>query len=397
MKKNSKVSRYNIPITKVVFNDKDIKSILQPLKTGWVVQGKFVKEFEDKWCRFTGVKNSIAVTSGTTAIHMALASLGIKENDEVIIPSFTWIATANAVEYLKAKPVFCDINLDTFNIDVKLLKSRISKKTKAIIPVHLFGLPADMKTIIRVAREYKLLVIEDAACGFGSKYNNIHVGNFGDAGCFSFHPRKAITTGEGGIITTQNTKLARLLRSLRNHGAESEIKQKSDNLKPYLLPEFQYLGYNYRMTDIQASIGSSQMDRAKNILNRRIEIAEMYDDYLNEIKWLRKPFKGKNYFHSYQSYVCMFEPEKIDLKNVSKINKQRNDFMEYLLRNGIYTRPGTHSVHTLKYYSRKYNIKPEDFPNSLIADKCSIAFPLFPELKNDELKYIKEKITKYRI
>lgn len=386
-----------IPIAKTSFTKKEFENILKPLKSGWVVQGKYVREFEAKWCAFTGAKNSVAVTSCTTALHMSLTALNISEGDEVIVPSFTWVATANAVEYLKAKPVFCDIDLRTFNLDVSLIKEKISNNTKAIIPVHLFGLPVDMDEVNDIAKKNKLYILEDAACGFGSKYKNIHVGNFGNLGCFSFHPRKAITTGEGGMITTKDAKLAELLRSLRDHGSSFNEFQNDSQPKSYILPEFPRLGYNYRMTDIQASIGSSQMDRAKNILSKRIEIAKLYDEFLNNIEWLKKPFNSKKYTNSYQSYVCLFEPEKITLNNIRKINSQRNSFMEYLQKNGISTRPGTHAVHALKYYSNKYKIKPEDFPNSYIADKASIAFPLYPELTHKELNYIFKKISSYKI
>jgi dTDP-4-amino-4,6-dideoxygalactose transaminase len=392
-KAQERINNLNIPIAKTVFKDSELKNILKPLKSGWVVQGKYVKEFEDKWCKFTGAKNSVAVTSCTTALHLSLAALGVKEDDEILLPSFTWIATANAVEYLKAKPVFCDIDIDTFNINIGSLQSNLTKKTKGIIPVHLFGLSADMNPIIEFANKNKLLVIEDAACGFGAEYNNIHVGNFGNTGCFSFHPRKAI----GGMITTNSSELAVLLRALRDHGATISDFQRHNGAKPYLLPDFPYLGYNYRMTDIQASIGTSQMDRASKIKNRRKEIAEFYNDKLDKVNWIKKPFKKEKYSHGYQSYVCLFEPEEITLKNISKINKQRNDFMEYLQSNGISTRPGTHAVHLLKYYSKKYKIKPKDFPNAYIADKCSIALPLFVDLTNEELNFVTKKIVKYKI
>jgi dTDP-4-amino-4,6-dideoxygalactose transaminase len=330
-------------------------------------------------------------------LHLSLSAIGASQNDEIIVPAFTWVATANAVEYLNAKPVLCDINLDTFNIDINSLNKKISGKTKGIIPVHLFGLSADMDAVSGFAEKNNLWIIEDAACGFGTKYKNTHVGNFGNMGCFSFHPRKAITTGEGGMITTNKSELTVLLRSLRDHGATYNDFQKNQKSKPYMLPEFPHLGYNYRMTDIQASIGSSQMDRAEDILSRRIEIAGLYDKFLSNISWLRSPFKGKNYSHSYQSYVCLFEPGKIKLENVNKINKQRNEFMDYLQSNGISTRPGTHSIHLLKYYKDKYKFEPEDFPNALIADKCSIALPLFPGLMKKELEYIFSKISNYKI
>lgn len=386
-----------IPITKTEFTSADFENIKKPLDSGWVVQGPYVKEFEDKWCRFTGAANSVAVTSCTTGLHLSLAASGIKEVDEVIVPAFTWIATANSVEYTGAKPVFCDIELSTFNIDIRKFEKLITEKTRAVIPVHLFGLPVDMDALMSVARKSKIIVIEDAACGFAAKYRNIHVGNFGDTGCFSFHPRKAITTGEGGMITTSSSELSEKLRSLRDHGAAMSDLQRHLQNKPYLLPEFPYLGYNYRMTDIQASIGSSQMDRADEIYESRKMIADKYSRGLSDIDWLVKPYEGNDFVHGYQSYVCLFKPEEINSGNLDKVNLMRNKFMNYLFEKGISTRPGTHAVHNLTFYKEKYSIKSESFLNSLIADKCSIAFPVFPSLKEEESDYIIECIKNFRI
>lgn len=387
-----------IPIAKTVFTDEEYKNILKPLETGWVVQGPFVSQFESMWSSFTGAKNSIAVTSCTTALHLSLGALDIKPGDEVIIPSFTWVATANAVESLGAKPVFCDIDLQTFNINPDIIEKLITKRTKAIIPVHLFGLPADMMRIKDIAEKNRLLMVEDAACGFAAKYKGNHVGSFGDTGCFSFHPRKAITTGEGGMITTNNDALAKKLRSLRDHGAVISDRERHLSGKPYLLPDFPYLGFNYRLTDIQASIGCSQMERAEDIYRKRNKIADKYDEFIsNNISWLNIPFRNNDYQHGFQAYVCLFEPEKINLSNIKETNKRRNDFMDYLQTNGISTRPGTHAVHMLEYYKNKYNLKYEDYLNSYFAYYCSIAFPLFPLLTDEEFDYISRKIKEYKI
>ena len=197
----------NIPIARTNLLDSEINSVLDPLKSGWLVQGPKVKEFEDKWCAFTGAQNSIAVTSCTSGLHLTLAASGFGPGDEAIVPAFTWISTANVVEHLGGKVVFCDIDLKTFNIDTAQIESKVTERTKAILPVHLFGLAADMDPILTLAKKYNLFVVEDAACGFGSKYKGKHVGTLGDTGCFSFHPRKAITTGEGGVACTNSKKL----------------------------------------------------------------------------------------------------------------------------------------------------------------------------------------------
>jgi len=386
-----------IPIAKTEFTLAEKNAVVKPLESGWVVQGPYVQEFEEKWSYFTGVKHSIATTSCTTALELSLAALGIKPDDEIIVPAFTWIATANVVEHLKAKVVFCDIDLKTFNIDVDKIQGLITDKTKAIIPVHLFGLSADMDPVMKIADKYDLFVVEDAACGFGALYRGKHVGNFGNTGCFSFHPRKSITTGEGGMITTNDDNLAKKLRSLRDHGATTSDLQRHHGSQPYLLPEFPYAGYNYRMTDIQASIGCTQMNRADEILKGRVKLAEKYSSFIDTIPWLIKPFNHDDYQHGFQSYVCLFQPEKITSNNINAISEQRNRFMEYLQDEGISTRPGTHAVHILEYYRNKYSINSGEYFNSLIADHCSVAFPLFSSLTDKELNYIFQTIAGFSV
>lgn len=316
--------------------------------------------------------------------------------DEVIVPAFTWVATANVVESIGAKPVFCDIQVDTFNIDVSKIESLITSKTKAIIPVHLFGLPVDIQPLITLSIKYNIFIIEDAACGFAARLNGIHVGNFGNTGCFSFHPRKAITTGEGGMITTNNEELAFKLKAMRDHGATISDHQRHHGSKPYLFPDFPFLGFNYRMTDIQASIGSSQLDKADEIVNRRREIAEIYTEALQDVKWLKTPLVSNHSQHGFQAYVCLFQPEEITKNNIESIRNERNKFMDYLQNNGISTRPGTHAVHLLNYYREKYKTHPTDFWGAYVADHCSIALPIFPALTLDEQSYIIQKIRSYK-
>lgn len=381
-----------VPIARTSLTKEEINSVIDPLESGWIVQGPKVNEFQEKWSNFTGAKHSIAVTSCTSAMHISLAAAGFKSGDEAIVPAFTWISTANVVEHLGGKAVFCDIDLDTFNISIDQIESKITKKTRAILPVHLFGLSADMEPILELAKKYNLIVIEDAACGFGSYYKGIHVGNFGDTGCFSFHPRKAITTGEGGMITTKSDSLSRKLNRLRDHGAETSDLQRHLGKKPYLLADHPDAGFNQRMTDIQAALGSSQMDRANQISKERKRLAKIYDEELSAVSWLQLPSAPEGYDHGYQSYPCIFTPEKITKKNIVKINQGRNSFMNQLLAKGISTRPATHAVHMLKYYSNKYNISPDDYPNSWFANECSISLPLFHGLKADEQEYVIKEI-----
>lgn len=383
----------NIPITKPYIDNRELAKVKKVLDSGWLSQGPIVKEFENKFARFVGSKYAIAASSCTTALHLALLALGIKKGDEVIVPSFTFIASFNAVEYTGAKPVFCDIKLDTFNIDPDLIEKCISKRTKAIMPVHLFGLTCDMDKINAIAKKHKIFVIEDAACAVLSYFKGKHAGTFGDAGCFSFHPRKSLTTGEGGIVTTDDSKIASKISSLRSHGGMvSDLERHKEN--DFLLPEHDELGFNYRMTDIQAAVGLAQLDKIKKNIAERRKIAHFYSSRLKESKIFKIPSEPKSYTHAYQSYALFYEPEKPTVDNIEKLNRKRNEFLRKLKKLGISTRQATHAVHLLGYYKNKYNLKPLDYPNSLFADKLSFSIPLYFGLPADKQKFIVESLKK---
>jgi perosamine synthetase len=225
-----------IPITKPVFGEAELLAIQRPVESGWVVQGPFVRQFEERFAACTGAPHCVATSSCTTALHLAVAVLGLRPGAEVIVPAFTWVATANVVEYMGATPIFCDVDLDTFNIDPRRLEALITPRTVGLIPVHLFGLCADMEPILAIARGHQLWVVEDAACAFGARYQGRHAGTFGEMGCFSFHPRKSITTGEGGMITTENAAWQRLARSLRDHGASRSDHERHTGTMPSCCP-----------------------------------------------------------------------------------------------------------------------------------------------------------------
>lgn len=386
----------NIPIARTNLLENEIQSVLGPLQSGWLVQGPKVKEFEEKWSAFSGAMHSIAVTSCTSGLHLSLAASGFGPGDEAIVPAFTWISTANIVEHLGGKVVFCDIDLDTFNIDTAQIESKITDRTKAIIPVHLFGLSADMSPILDLAEKYNLFVLEDAACGFGSKYHGIHVGTLGNAACFSFHPRKAITTGEGGMVTTNDDSLAQKIRCLRDHGASMSDLQRHLGTRPYLLTDHPDAGFNQRMTDIQASLGSAQMDRASDIVSERQALAQIYNDAFSDFECLKTPSCEEGYVHGYQSYPCLFMPKKISILKVNEINAKRNEWMDDLQKSGISTRPATHAVHMLSYYRQKYQLKPEDFPNAHISDHCSISLPLFHGMKPEEQQFVIDEVLGFK-
>lgn len=390
-------SGIQVPISRTVLTEDELQSVLEPLRSGWLVQGPKVREFEEKWSAFTGAKHSIAVTSCTTALHLSLAALGFGPGDEAIVPAFTWIATANVVEHLGGKVVFCDIDLKTFNLDVQELEKKITPRTKAILPVHLFGLAAEMDAINRIAKNHGLWVVEDAACGFGSQYQGKHVGVLGDTGCFSFHPRKAITTGEGGMITTDDDLLAEKLRRLRDHGAAMTDLQRHLGARPYLLADHPDAGYNQRMTDIQAALGVAQMGRADAIVAERRRLATRYDEAFSELHWLRTPIHIDGLLHGYQSYPCLFMPKPITPESISLTNEKRNIWMDKLQQLGISTRPATHAIHMLTFYRDKYGLKSNDFFNARAANDCSISLPLFHGMTEEEQDFVIQKVRETQV
>ena len=383
-----------IPITKPFFGIEEMRAVQIPLESGWVVQGTFVKRFEEKFSAFTGAPFSVATTSCTTALHVAVAALGLQPGDEVIVPAFTWISTPNVVEYMHARPVFCDIDLRTFNIDTSQIESLITPKTVGIIPVHLFGLPAEMDPILKVAKKYHLWVIEDAACGFGSWYRGRHSGTLGEIGCFSFHPRKSITTGEGGMITTGRPEIDRLNRSLRDHGSSQTDFDREGMKSGFLLSDFNHLGYNFRMTDIQGALGCAQMERAKWILEERSKRAHFYDEMLRSITWLESPKVPDGSIHGHQAYVCLFQPEAPTLRNAKRLYQKRNGLMTKLEEKGIATRPGTHAPVIQGYYVEKYDLRPEQFPNAYLADRLSLALPLYVQMIEAEQTLVVNELQK---
>lgn len=375
----------NIPIAIPSFGREELEALYEPMSTGWLTQGPKVSQFEKSFSKIHDVKSSLAVTSCTTGLHLVLQALGIGPGDEVIVPAFTWIATANVVLYCGATPVFCDIDVKTYNIDVNSVLEKVTDKTKAIIAVHLFGLCADIDAIKNIIPSY-IHIIEDAACAAGASYKGQMAGSLGIAGVFSFHPRKSITTGEGGMITTSDEKLSRLLETMRNHGAEIPEEVRHHSSKPYDLPDFKVLGYNYRMTDLQAAIGVVQLAKLNNFIEERSQLANLYTENLQNIDWLI-PQSIPKYItqHAWQSYVCYVDPDKAP--------QSRNQIMERLQQMGISTRPGTHAIHMLSYYKEKYGYKPDDFLNAKKCAENTMAIPLHNAMKKDDVEYIMEAIN----
>lgn len=375
---NPTMEKRNIPIAIPSMGEEEWLAVKEPIEKGWLTQGPKVKQFEDLFAEMHNVKKALAVSNCTTALHLALLACGVKEGDEVIVPAFTWVATANAVLYCNAKPVFIDIDVNTFNIDVKQLKEKITERTKAIIPVHLFGLCADVDYIKQ--HFPKLRIVEDGACAAGASLHGKPAGSLGDVGCFSFHPRKSVTCGEGGMLTTNDESIAAHLDMLRNHGGSISEEQRHHGPKPYLLAAYDIVGYNYRMTDLQGAVGLVQLKKLQGFIEERNKWAQYYSEQLADIAWLRTPVVPHGYKHGWQSYVTFVDETKAPMS--------RNEMMEVLQQNGISTRPGTHAVHMLGAYSKKYNLQPGDFPGAYAADQFSMAIPLHNKMVKEDYDYI---------
>lgn len=355
----------------------------EPLETGWLTQGPKVAAFEKAFAERHRLKHALATTSCTTALHLGLAALGIGPGDEVIVPAFTWIATANAVVYCGATPVFADVRRDTYNIDPEAVARCLTPRTKAIIPVHLFGLCADMDAIRSVIPGH-VKIVEDAACASGAAYHAIPAGGLGDCAAFSFHPRKSITTGEGGMLTTNSQDLAEIANMLRNHGASLSEEQRHLGPRPYLLPEFNLLGFNYRMTDLQGAVGLVQLSKLDRFLAERRQWADWYQRELGAIPWLRPPGVPEGYDHAWQAYVTYVDPAIAPMP--------RNEIMDRLQQRGVATRPGTHAVHMLGYYRERFGLKPDDFPGARDCDANTMAIPLHNRMCPEDYAYVVEAL-----
>lgn len=372
------MEKRNIPISLPVTGEEEWQALKDPIMSGWLTSGPKVRAFEEGFAKRHQVKHAVAVTSATTALHLALVALDIKAGDQVIVPAFTWVSTANVVLYLGATPVFCDIDPHTFNIDPQALQKKITAKTKAIMVVHLFGLCAHMDEIKAVAGDIPL--VEDGACAAGAAYKGIPAGGLGTMGCFSFHPRKSITTGEGGMITTNDDELGAKLQVLRNHGASISEEQRHQGPKPYILPDFNVLGYNYRMTDLQGAVGVVQLEKLDELIRERAHWAKYYQKELGGISWIKIPKYTPEYSHGWQSFVLLIDEEKAP--------KSRNEIMEILQEKGISTRPGTHAVHMLDYYAKRYSIQASDFPGAQIANNFSMSIPLHNRMEKEDFEYV---------
>lgn len=358
-----------IPLSSPDIQEKDINAVVNVLRSGMLVQGENVERFEAAVSELTGSPFAVAVSNGTATMHLSLIALGIGIGDEVIVPAFSYVATANVVELVGAKPVFVDIDINTFNIDVNQVENAITSRTKAIIPVHEFGLACDIEAIMIIANKYGLYVIEDAACALGATQNSKSVGTFGNAGSFSFHPRKAISSGEGGMITVNDKDLSKELKILRNHGLSFETGKM----------DFVKAGYNYRMTDFQAALVVSQMERFQKTLEKKRKLANIY---LSSLKGsgLTLPLVPTDRPHTWQTFHVLVD-NSID----------RDNLIIRLRENGVGTNYGAQCIPAQTYYFDKYDINSKKyFPNAWLAYTKGLALPLYEKLSDSQIEQISQ-------
>ncbi len=368
--------KLNVPITKPSLGDEEARAPFDSIKSGWVTQGPKVAEFERAVAAYCGARYGIATTSCTTGLHLALASIGVGPGDQVIVPSFTFIASANAILYTGATAVFAEVDPRTYNIDPGDIEHRITKRTKAIMPVDQIGLSCDIDAVNDIGQRHGIDVVEDAAPAVGATYKGRKVGSNAHQTVFSFHPRKVITTGEGGMITTDDDELADRARKLRAHGMSvSDLdRHQSDRV---IIEEYNELGFNYRMTDIQASIGLVQLRRLDELLEARTRRAERYNRELPEIRGIEIPFVPPYAEHTYQSYC-------VRLTNECRLD--REELMTNLLQRGIATRRGVMASHLEKTYTDRNGL--QILPVTEEATRVTMLIPLYASMTDEEQSHV---------
>ncbi len=365
-----------IPIAKPWFSEDETNEVSEALRSGWVAQGPKVKAFEKAIAECTGASYSIAANSCTSALQLGLEVLGVGPGDEVIIPSFTFIATANSVLHCGAQPVFVDIDPDSYNINPALIEKAVTPRTKAIMPVDQIGMPADLDAIRAIASKKGLPVLEDAACALGSEYQGKKIGSLSDISCFSFHPRKLITTGEGGMITTNRRELAELCRVKVSHGASiSDLARHQSS--QVVFEEYRVTGHNFRMSDLQAAVGLAQLRKLPEILKHKRFLAERYNAAFSQMPEIVPPAEPKGFKTNFQSYMVRIRPSA---------KKSRDEIMQELLAKGVSTRRGIMAIHLEPAYQQLAG--SSSLPETERAFKETVIMPLYPQMTMEELDYV---------
>ncbi len=365
-----------IPIAKPYLTEEEAQAAYDTILSGWITQGPKVQEFEEKFAAYTGANYAVAVSNCTTALHLSMIVAGIGPGDEVICPSMSYIATANAIKYVGAIPVFAEVQPSNYNLDPVDVEKRINEKTKAVLLVHQIGMPADIDAFKELCDKYNLKLIEDAACAAGSAYKGKKIGSHSELVCFSFHPRKVISTGDGGMITTNREDYYNRLKLLRQHGMSVNDRVRHDSNK-IIFEDHLEIGYNYRMTDIQASVGIKQLEKLDWIVDERRKIAAVYNEAFKNINFIGLSLGKGSYFSNCQSY-------SIYLKESCPID--RNNLMQKLLDGGIASRRGIMTTHRETAYKKLQN--DINLPVSEDLQDRSILLPLYVPMTELEIKYI---------
>lgn len=367
-----------IPLSSADITQKEQEAVLRVLKSSRLALGPKLKEFEEKFAKYIGTKYAIAVNSGTSGLHLLIRALGIKKGDEVITTPFSFIASANCILYEQAKPVFVDIDPLTLNIDPNKIEKVITKRTKALVIVDIFGHPADWDPILKIAKKHKLKVVEDSCEALGAEYKGKKCGNFGEAAVFAFYPNKQITTGEGGIIVTDNKKIADLCRSMMNQGRKVKNGKWLEHIR---------LGYNYRMNETQAAMGIVQLSRIKEILKKRNKVAKMYNEKLKSIPNIKALYVAPWAKISWFIYVIQLG-DKYSRKN-------RDEIMKKLQKAGIQCNNYFQCIHLQPFYQDLFGYKRGDFPIAESVSDRTIALPFYNNLKEKQIDYIAQNLKKY--
>jgi perosamine synthetase len=372
-----------IPITRPHLAGGEAEAVAEVIASGWISQGPRVRAFEEAFAARVGAADAVATTSCTTALSLALHVSGVGPGDEVIVPSLSFIATANAVWHCGANPVFADIDPRTYNLDPAAAERAITPRTKAIMPVHQVGLPADMDAFLELGRRHGVAIVEDAACAIGASYKDRPIGSLGPLACFSLHPRKVITTGEGGMIAVQDPLVAERLRRLRAHGMDtSDLARHA--ARDIVVEAYPERGWNSRMTDMQAALGLCQLEALQEILERRRALAERYTSALARIACIETPHEPSYAKRTWQSYCIRIGPGA---------PLERTELMRRLLHDGIATRRGVMAIHEEASYAARSNDVPQfALPHTEAATRETLMLPIFPDLSEDEQDYVLERL-----